>query len=410
MKNVLMVIPFNNIYPPASGGMQRCFNLLNQLCKHYHVTALMSQDRESFFKSQSEFPAIKKCNIYSTKENKRIFDLFSFLPDKFANAIRFRLWNRSLSESADHHYILLYPQMKGILKNSSFDYVILEDMAILNLSKLVRRIRPGIPVVYDAYNINSKLALVAREKGVINNSAYKHVERVETSLFKYGIKIFACSQNDLEQLIEMNQGKLSGTVVPNGVGISEIQRNPGMEIKKEPLEILFCGSIDYLPNTEGLTWFCKEVFPLVLAQIPNAKLSVVGRGNPGKELWDLLQNNSIINHGGVERIDTFYRKASIAIVPLLSGSGTRLKLMEAMAYKVPVVSTTIGAEGINYTDQNNILIADNPGLFANKVVELLQDPQLANNIVNEAFLLVKSEYDWDIVGDKMADYLESLSN
>ena len=81
-----------------------------------------------------------------------------------------------------------------------------------------------------------------------------------------------------------------------------------------------------------------------------------------------------------------------------------------MAYKVPVVSTTIGAEGINYTDRKNILIADNPGLFANKVVQLLQNPEWANDIAEEAFLFVKSEYDWDIIGDKMADYLEALYN
>src|SRR5258705_6406459 len=128
MKNVLMVIPFNNIYPPASGGMQRCFNLLNQLCKHYNVTALMHQDRNSFMKSSAEFPAIGKCKIYSTEENKKDFDLFSLLPAKYANSIRFRLWNRSLSEPADDNYLLLYPQMKEILKNASFDYVILEDM------------------------------------------------------------------------------------------------------------------------------------------------------------------------------------------------------------------------------------------------------------------------------------------
>ena len=79
--------------------------------------------------------------------------------------------------------MLLYPQMKEILKGSSFHYVILEDMSILNLGKLVKRFLPGIPVIYDAYNINSKLALVANEKGIISDSAYKHIERIETTLF-----------------------------------------------------------------------------------------------------------------------------------------------------------------------------------------------------------------------------------
>src|SRR5579863_2461707 len=132
MRSVLVVIPFDNIFPPMNGGMLRCFNLLNQLCKYFQVTALMNQDRDSFMQSAVEFPAIKNCRIFSTKENTNERDLFSFLPVKYAKSVRFRYWNRSLFETADDNYLLLYPQLRKILKKDPFDYVILEDMAITN--------------------------------------------------------------------------------------------------------------------------------------------------------------------------------------------------------------------------------------------------------------------------------------
>src|SRR5258705_11349925 len=106
MKSILVVIPFDNIYPPMNGGSLRCFNLLNQLCKYFNVTALMHQDRDSFLQSVIEFPALRDCNLLSTKENKRNLDPFFFIPAKYRDAVKFRIWNRSLSEPADTNYLL----------------------------------------------------------------------------------------------------------------------------------------------------------------------------------------------------------------------------------------------------------------------------------------------------------------
>src|SRR6266700_3420862 len=140
-----------------------------------------------------EYPAIKNCKIFSTRENIDNQDLFSFLPVKYRKTIRFRYWNRSIFDPADDNYLLLYPQLKEILKKYPFDYVILEDMAITNLAKLVKRFQPGVPVIYHTYNVNSKLEFLALKKGIINELEYNRVLKVETSLFKHGLKIFTCS-------------------------------------------------------------------------------------------------------------------------------------------------------------------------------------------------------------------------
>jgi glycosyltransferase involved in cell wall biosynthesis len=110
----------------------------------------------------------------------------------------------------------------------------------------------------------------------------------------------------------------------------------------------------------------------------------------------------------VDKVDMYYSKATVAIIPLLSGSGTRLKLLEAMAHRVPVVSTSVGAEGISWEDGKSILIANDAKLFAKKVSNLLNNSYLAESISASALALTKSKYDWNIIGRKMASYLKEL--
>jgi glycosyltransferase involved in cell wall biosynthesis len=410
MKKVLMVIPFDNIYPPMNGGMLRCFNLLNQLCRHFEVTALMHQDKDSFMQSSAAFPGIKKCNLLSTKNNIKTRDLFSLLPGKYANALRYRYQVGSLFGAADGNFLLLYPQMKIFLQQNRVDFVILEDMTILNLSRLVKKYQPGVPVIYDAYNVNSTLAKAAFEKNEISQKDVDLIQQAETTLYKKADRLFTCSENDLLVLCRMNQDKITGTVVPNGVVMPAENAAAVNAGDKVPHDILFCGSMGYFPNREGLIWFLKNVFQLVVDAIPDARLIIVGKGDPGEELALLLQHPSIVNHGMVDSVDIYYRRVAIAIVPLLSGSGTRLKLMEAMAYKAAVVATSIGAEGINYTNGKDILIADEPAVFAKSIIQLLNHPALANNIADAAFSFVQNRYDWNIIGKNMAVYLNDLKN
>lgn len=405
-----MVIPFNTVYPPMNGGMQRCFNLLNQLCRHFEVTAIMHQDRDSFMQAAAAFPAIKNCRVISTKDNKKDYEILSLLPGKYGNAVKYRYWNRSLQGPAGSHFLALYPPMKAFLKTSRVDAVILEDMEIVNLAKLVKRYQPGTPVIYDAYNVNTILAAAQLEKREISRSLFELIQRDESAIFKSVDKVFACSEIDLVQLRRMNQDKINGVVIPNGVVMPKEAPATTNKPGADATDILFCGAMDYSPNREGLGWFLKSVFPLILSALPGARLLVVGRGDPGAELSILLQHPSIKNYGRVETVDSYYRQAAVAIVPLLSGSGTRLKLLEAMAYGTAIVSTEAGAEGIAYAEGKNILLANDPQLFAERVVTLLNNPSFAADIATNAFSFVQKTYDWDIVGDTMAAYLQTLHN
>ena len=405
MKKVLIIIPFRELYPPMNGGKQRSINLLHQLARKFEVTAILHQDLASFSKVVEDFPHLRSCTVFSTGDAAPARDLFSLLPGKVATALRYRWWKRSFRGPAEENFMLTYPVLKKVLKGRTFDHVILEEMGSLGIAAFIRRKLPGAKVIYDAHNVNIRLAAKELEKGIIPGSYYEIIRREEFSLHQTVDAVFTCSDQDLAELIRMNGNKLSGTVIPNGVNIPDLPIGGSFRSKTD--DLLFCGSLDYFPNREGLTWFCNEVFPLLRAQRPSVRLLVVGRGEPGEELQQLLRNEGIVFYGMVDRVSEYYRKAAIAIVPLLSGSGTRLKLLEAMGFAVPVVSTTVGAEGIDYTDKKEILTVDEPAAFAGAIVRLLEDPAAADKMAMEAYAFAKGKYDWKVVGDRLSVYLNA---
>jgi glycosyltransferase involved in cell wall biosynthesis len=405
MKSVLIIIPFESIYPPVNGGMLRGINLLHQYARYFEVTVILHQDRQSLLPALDEFPALKNCTILSTKEQKKVFDLFSLLPEKIAKALRYRYWNRSLKGTADDNFLQTYPILQRILGRKKFDYVVLEDLTVINIAKIIRRYQPKAKIIYDAYNVNTRLAEAALNNGHGDKATYNIIKEAESSLSELIDYAFTCSNNDLEQLRVMNKGKLHGTVIPNGVGVP-----PNLPVKtSETDKLFFCGSLDYAPNKEGLLWFCKEVFPLILKQKPSVQLMVIGKGDPGEELLKLLKHDAIIFYGKVDKLEGYYRKAAMAVVPLLTGSGTRLKVLEAMGMGVPVISTSIGAEGIEHTAGKNILLADDPAGFAKAVIQLVEDNKLAEQLATAAYMLVKNKYDWNIIGNKMSEFLKKES-
>ena len=408
LKSVLSIVPWGQVYPPMNGGMLRAMNLLNQVAQHSQLTVLLHQDPESFLKAVEVFPALQNSTVISTMGQREPRDLISFLPKKYQDGLRFRYWNRSLKGPAETNYLLLYRPLISLLKKQSFDFVLLEDMCLLNFVRLIRTHQPQAQIIYDAYNVNSRLAEASVLSGLLPQKNYEQVRKVESSLFGQVDSVITCSEQDLEQLKAMNKGLLKGEVVPNGVGIPKLKKWGDPKAQTPMDSFLFCGSLDYLPNREGLLWFCQEVLPLILKEKPTARLMVVGIGDPGEVLAKLLKHSAIDFYGKVDSVSPYYQKAALAIVPLLSGSGTRLKLLEAMGQGVAVVSTVIGAEGIDYTDGSDILIASEAAHFAQSVVKLLNEPELAAMVSRKAFDFVKSRYDWDLIGEKLNEYLNQM--
>lgn len=386
-----------------NGGMQRCFHILHQLAKHFNLTAIIHQDKESFQKAIEEYPAIADINIYSVNDFTAR-DVFSFLPLKFELALRYRWYKKKIKGPADGSFLKYYPILKKLLKENNYDLVILENMATLNAVSNIRSYNQNTKIIYDAHNVDTNLSKAAFKKGEISEKRLLEVSFTERNLYKEVDALFTCSQNDKEGFAVLNNNQLLMEVIPNGVIVPDQTFDEGV-YKDVPEYLLFCGSLWSIPNAEGLQWFSDKVWPFIINQFPHLKLLVIGSGKLPEKYLELYQNKSFEFSGAVPDVKSWYNKATIAIVPLLTGSGTRLKILEAMGLGVPVISTNIGAEGINYTDEKDILIADSEFDFAEKIITLLNNKEQRLLISSNARLLVKEMYDWNIIGNKMAKFL-----
>lgn len=172
-------------------------------------------------------------------------------------------------------------------------------------------------------------------------------------------------------------------------------------------DLVFTGSMDWMPNIDGAVWFTAAILPLLRQRLPECSLALAGR-SPAPAVEALGKADPRIRvTGTVPDIRPWLWGSRVAIVPLRVGGGTRLKIYESMAAGVPVVSTTIGAEGLDYTDGENILIADTPEQFADACHRLLADPDLAARIAANARHLVATRYSWEGVVDDFEKLLEA---
>jgi polysaccharide biosynthesis protein PslH len=170
--------------------------------------------------------------------------------------------------------------------------------------------------------------------------------------------------------------------------------------------LAFSGTMSYPPNEEAVLFFLKHIFPVIALKYPKIRFYVAGR-NPSSEIIALSSANVIVT-GEVRDIAQYISKCSVFVVPLLNGGGMRFKILEAFALEKPVVSTPIGAQGIYYTDGEDILIASHPGSFAEKVCDLLGDPAKAQRQGERARRLVEKNYSLGVVLDKWERLYEHL--
>jgi polysaccharide biosynthesis protein PslH len=194
------------------------------------------------------------------------------------------------------------------------------------------------------------------------------------------------------------------SVIPTGVDV-EYFRPP--DSSAVMADLVFVGSMDWLPNVDGVLYFVREILPLIRRRRPQCSLAVVGR-TPLKEIADLPGDDpGIVVTGTVADIRPYLWGSSVAIVPLRIGGGTRLKIYEAMAARAPVVSTSVGAEGLDVSSPENIRLAGSPEAFAEQCLTLLEDRGERARIAQSAWELVTERFSWDHVASSFERILET---
>ena len=215
--------------------------------------------------------------------------------------------------------------------------------------------------------------------------------------------VVAVSREDREQM-EREYHVKNVFDVPTGVDTAFFRPSSGHA--RKPHNLVFTGSMDWLPNEDAIRYFTEQIMPRIKQSVPNVTLTVVGR-NPYPGLVELSKrDSSVIVTGRVEDVRPYMEDAAIYVVPLRIGGGTRLKIYEAMAMEKAIVSTSIGAEGLPVTNGEEIVLADTPESFADAVVKLLKDQNLADDIGQRAAARVREEFGWDTVADSFAAICE----
>jgi glycosyltransferase involved in cell wall biosynthesis len=193
-------------------------------------------------------------------------------------------------------------------------------------------------------------------------------------------------------------------IVPNGVHIAQQPELPGRIARR----LVYSGSPTYAPNLDAVSFFAADILPRIRSRIPDAWLAVTGK-TEGVQLTHLMEEPGMTFTGWLPDIRAYVAASRVCVVPLREGGGTRLKILEAMAVGTPVVSTTKGAEGLNLTDGEDILIADDPGAFADATVRLLSNDALHARLASHARTTVAARYDWEAVCANMLAALARLT-
>jgi glycosyltransferase involved in cell wall biosynthesis len=285
-------------------------------------------------------------------------------------------------------------------EGAGFDSVQVEGVHLVSYIPLLRA--RGKPlVVADWHNIESEIMWRYSDKASFARRLYarrtaKLIEDMELKLLRECDVHIVCSSRE-QSILRERAPDAHIEVVGNGVDVAHYS---GTAPSAERRDVLFVGSMDYHANIEAAMEFARDVWPGVRAAHPDFRFVIVGR-NPPQQVRDLAAQPGIVVTGTVDDVRPWYRSAFAVVVPLRTGSGTRLKILEAMAAGVPVVSTRLGAEGLNIRDGENILLAETAAEMQQAIHMLSQSPERWQALAAAALALVEREYDWTSLGQRL---------
>ena len=416
-------------YPPHQGTTIRNYNIIASLAPRHEIHLL------SFVRSQDEINAatplhqhcrsIEGIPVPRRSPLKRFLSLFlSPLPDM---ALRL--------PSAEFQ-----AKLAATLRRVPFDVVQIEGIEMarpwmleVGNRKLDYEAEPPTSnlqpptSIFDDHNAEYVLQRRAFETDVrqprrwvaalYSLIQWKKLRRYEAMICQLADGVVAVSETDKRALQRLAPG-LEVTVVPNGVDTEFYNdqipmTNDQARIGHWDLDIgncslVFTGKMDFRPNVDAVLWFCQEVLPLVRRQIPDVSFYIVGQ-SPHRRVLRLADDPAVTVTGYVDDVRSYIAAASVYVVPLRIGGGTRLKVLEAMAMSKPIVSTSLGCEGFEgLVSGRELSVADTPEEFAQQVIELLDDASRRERLGRAARRFVEERYDWRLIVPRLEQIYEKL--
>lgn len=378
-------------FPPSSGGQIRSYNLIKHLSNKHDITlfSLIKSDNEKKYVSELE----KYCR--KVKVFKR-----SMSPWTLKNILRTGFGTYPFLVVRN----LVNEEKKAVekeLKNSRYDIIHAETFYVM----------PHIPETKIPILLVDQTIEYMVYKHYVDEQAWfflKPLFLIDVVKLKYwekrywekANKVVAVSEADKREMLKVSS-HLDVDVLPNGVDLDFFKMKDNWEDKNP--KILFVANFKWLQNTEAAEVLLDVVFPMVLQKLPNCKLWIVGQHVPDK-IKKKSSNNVIVSdldYDDEEAIKRAYNESSIFVSPLRGPGGTRLKHFAAMASKLPLLTTSVGAEGLDAVDNTHILIEDDLKKMADKAVFILTHPNEAKRIASEARVLVERKFSWKVISDKL---------
>ena len=380
-------------YPPDNGSRIRAYNLLKQISQRHEVS-LVSFVRDGRGNIEGDLRnlcvsvEVVPWTHYSPKRLRAILGFLSPAP-------------RSV---VDTHSSAMAQLVSQKLATREFDLVLASEMGTAPYVSNSQ----AIPAVLDEFQtgvIKEAYAQAKKPGTRFRNwlTWAKHRHYVASILRSFDACVVASAQ-EKANVREIAPAYDKVHVIPNGVDVDHYR--PGSAVPV-PDTLTYTGSLTYSANYDAVAHFLGDIFPHIQADVPGVKFKVTG-STQGVALDNLPSTNHVTFTGYLQDVRPVVARSWACVVPLRTGGGTRLKILEAMALGTPVVSTPKGAEGLEVIDGKHLLIGDTPAEFARQTVRLLREPSLRETLSSHARQLVEEHYDWAKIGDRYFELLEDL--
>lgn len=380
-------------YPPVSGNLVRVYNLARRIARHHEVSMV------GFLQPDDEEGAGIAAMRQFCSEVDAVHLPRRSRPRRLAGKLRHLLSGQPFDFEFLHSAVLA-ARVNRLAHANDYDIVQIEPARMAQYAEaLPSRTRARRLIVF--HNVGAQqysriarieLTRLGRWRAWLLGQTLRRWEPGCARRFERCITV---SEHDRRYLMATN-GHWEVDVVPNGVD-TQLYQSLGQDGMRPA--VLFVGNMEYAPCADGALWFFQAVYPHIRRAGTELEMWIVGSSPPPAVA--ALEGNGVNVTGRVDDVVPYYRRCAISVVPLRAGGGTRLKILEAMALGRPVVSTTIGCEGLDVVDGEHLLIADDPAEFAQRTLQLIQDQQLWQRIVHNARRLVEHHYDWDVIARRL---------
>jgi len=388
-------------YPPHSGGKIKAYNLIRYLAQQHEIVLV------AFIRSAQELDHLAHLAPFCRRtetvllRRSRLNDglaLARSLPDSRPFLIT-RDWSEDMSATVRRVVAEECPDLLHVVQLNMVQYA----LAVNNIPKILDQENAVSLIVERLYRLEPPGL-----RKLLLGLEWRKLAPYESQVCQQFDHILAVTEEDKRALLAQipnSQSPIHITVIPISIdceAVRPVPRRPGAK------SILSLGTMFWPPNSDGVLWFTREVYPLIKQRIPEVNFYIIGARPPGEVIRLGVRDESVKVTGYVEDITLYIEDSAVLVVPLRAGGGMRVKILDAWARGIPIVSTTIGCEGIEVRHEENILVADTPMDFAQAVGRVIRDKELAQRLTENGRRWVEERYDWRVVCRKLDEVYDRL--